>query len=148
MSSTDCFDPRPSRETRSNGGVRPCSGGHWSVANIAAMVLGFVFFAPLGFAILVWTLMGRPVQELPAWAREKWSRFVVGNRTSTYSESENTVFNEYQQAQYDRIRELKDEIKKRTEAFRRFRFDAKRRKDQQEFDDFMASKPEAGYDEV
>lgn len=146
MSSTDYAGAQDSRETSSHGGMGGCCGGHWSAANIAAMVLGFILFAPLGFVVLLWTFMGRPIQELPAWVRDKWSQFVVGKNARSCGDSRNTVFNEYQQTQFDRIREIKDEIKNRADAFRRFRFDAKRRKDQQEFDDFMASNPEEGND--
>ena len=54
---------------------------------------------------------------------------------------DNVVFNEYQQTQYDRIREIKEEIKSRANRFSEFRMDAKRRADQEEFNRFMASGP-------
>ena len=62
----------------------------------------------------------------------------------SYNESDNLVFNEYQQTQYDHIQEIKEEIKKRAAAFRAFRSDAKRRKDHREFEEFMASSPDSG----
>ena len=123
---------------------RGCSGGHWSAANIAAMVLGFIIFAPIGFVILVWSILGNPVQELPGWVRYQWSRIFRGNSAGSVKNEDNVIFNEYQQTQHDRIREIKDEIRKRAEAFREFRANSQRRKDQQEFDDFMANKPENG----
>ena len=110
------------------------------------MVLGFIIFPPIGLAVLVWTLMGRPIEDLPAWLREKWNQFIPGTSSYTFKESDNVVFNEYQQTQYDRISEIKDEIKHRAEAFRNFRFDAKRRQDQQEFEDFMSTNPDKGTD--
>lgn len=121
---------------------RGCSGGHWSAANIAAMVLGFIIFAPIGFVILVWSILGNPVQELPSWVRYQWNRIFRSNSTGSVKNEDNVIFNEYQQTQHDRIREIKDEIRKRAEAFREFRANSQRRKDQQEFDDFMANKPE------
>ncbi|EAR60825.1 DUF2852 domain-containing protein [Neptuniibacter caesariensis] len=121
-----------------------CGGGHWSAANIASMVLGFIIFAPLGFVILVWSILGNPVQELPGWIRAQWGRVVRGGKVKTVNGEENEVFNEYQQTQHDRISEIKEEIRKRAEAFRDFKANAQRRKDQQEFDDFMANKPENG----
>lgn len=144
MSATKYSSPNYSRGMCSHGGVGRCVGGHWSGANIAAMVLGFLVFAPLGFVVLLWTIMGRPIQELPAWVRDKWAQFFRGGYARSYNESDNIVFNEYQQTQYDRIHELKEEIQKRAEAFRAFGFDAKRRQDQQEFEAFMASTPEKG----
>jgi hypothetical protein len=121
--------------------MRSCGRGHWSSANIVAMVLGFIIFPPLGFVVLLWTILGHPIQELPGWVREKWDQVFRKGNAGTYKDSENIVFDEYQQTQYDRIREIKEEIKKRAEAFRTFRFNAKRRKDQEEFDEFMANKP-------
>jgi len=144
MSSTDHSSANTVRggDTRCSGGL--CGGGHWSGANIVAMVLGFIIFPPLGIVVLVWALMGRPIQELPGWLREKWNQLFPGNRGASYQESDNVVFNEYQQTQHDRIREIRDEIGRRAEAFRAFRFDAKRRKDQKEFEDFMATNPGDG----
>jgi hypothetical protein len=128
--------------------MRSCGRGHWSGANITAMVLGFMLFPPLGFIVLLWTILGHPIQELPGWVRDKWDQIFRKTNTGTYKDSDNIVFNEYQQTQYDRIREIKEEIKKRAEAFRSFRFDAKRRKDQEEFDEFMASKPTNSHEEI
>lgn len=122
-------------------------GGHWgrsarwSGVNIAAMVVGFVFFWPVGLVVLFWILSGRNVQELPGAVREQWGRLFSGN--SEYREyragSDNVVFNDYQQTQYDRIREIKEEIKSRARRFGEFRMDARRRADQEEFDRFMAN---------
>ena len=148
MSSTDYSTAGHSRGRCFHGDIRQCGSGHWSGANIAAMVLGFIIFAPLGFVVLVWTILGHPIQELPNWLRDKWAQIFRTHTTRTYNDSENIVFNEYQQTQYDRIREIKEEIRNRAGAFRAFRFDAKRRKDQQEFDDFMASKPDKGRDDT
>lgn len=116
---------------------RRCSG-HWTGMNIAAMVVAFVFFWPLGLVILYWTLKGRNVKDLPAAIKEKVAMLTGGWGTHA---SSNVVFDEYQQTQYDRIREIKKEIKERSDRFNEFRADVKRRADQKEFDDFMASTP-------
>ncbi|MET0069672.1 MAG: DUF2852 domain-containing protein [Candidatus Thiodiazotropha sp.] len=146
MSSTDYSTADRSRGHCFNGEMWSCGRGHWSGVNIVAMVLGFIIFPPLGFIVLLWTILGHPIQELPGWVRDKWNQLFRNNKAGAYRESDNIVFNEYQQTQYDRIREIKEEIKKRTEAFRSFRFDAKRRKDQEEFDEFMSSKPSNGHE--
>lgn len=122
---------------RSHSGQR----GHWSGTNIAFMVLGFVFFWPVGLVVLGWILSGRHVRDLPAAVKGVYSHF-FGNSESRFSGgSDNIVFNEYQQTQYDRIREIKNEIGKRAEHFKSFREDVQRRADQEEFDRFMASAP-------
>lgn len=146
MSSTNYSNPDPSGGACSYANMGRRCGGHWSGANIAAMVLGFVVWPPLGLVVLVWTIAGHPIQALPAWVRDKWRRFFRGASVHGYSESDNTVFNEYQQTQYDRIHEIKEEIRNRARAFRDFRFNARRRQDQKEFDEFMATKPEEGRD--
>lgn len=139
-----------SAENKVVGGKTKCSGrrsgrygaelgrkGNWTGYNIAAMVVGFVFFWPLGLVILYWIIRGRDVRDLPSAAREKWSEFFgrSGRRSG------NIVFEEYQQTQYDRIREIKEEIHERSRRFADFRHDAQRRADQEEFNQFMSSSP-------
>lgn len=117
--------------------------GNWSGFNIVAMVLGFVLFWPIGLFILYWIVTGRNVKELPEGIRDQWSK-VSGSRSDSYSRNgrgDNVVFNEYQQTQYDRIRELKDEIKARSRRFVEFRANAKRRADEEEFNRFMSDAP-------
>ena len=116
---------------------------NWSVMNIAAMVLGFVFFWPVGLVIVLWIVSGRNVCDLPQAIANQW-RNVTG-QTKRDGEgvrgSENVVFNDYQQTQHDRIREIKDEIKERARRFRDFRTAAKRRADEEEFNHFMSRAP-------
>lgn len=122
--------------------------GSWGGFNIAAMVLGFIIFWPLGLFILFWVMSGRNVKELPQGVRDTWAK-VTGhwhNDNGSYStgSNDNVVFNEYQDAQHDRIREIKEEIKERTRRFSEFRANAKRRADEEEFSRFMNDTPEQG----
>jgi hypothetical protein len=107
------------------------------------MVIGFVLFWPLGLVILYWNIRGRNVKDLPAAIQSKWSSLVNGNfgRQGSHEgrSGENVIFDEYQQTQFDRVRELKDEIKNRARNFRVFKSDAQRREDEVEFNDFMSS---------
>lgn len=143
-SSESTFDQR---EHRSHS---QCCGhwggrGNWSGLNIAAMVVGFVIFWPIGLLILYWIIKGRSVKELPDGMRRQWSRMTgswSGSGANARGDAgDNDVFNEYQQTQYDRIRELKDEIKDRSRRFARFRASAKRREDEEEFNRFMSEAP-------
>lgn len=124
-------------------GPGPCGKGKWTPINIAAMVLGFVVFWPIGLVLLFWILSGRDVQELPGAIRQKWSQYATGGSSHANGESDNAVFNDYQQTQYDRIAEIKQEIKDRARRFREFRADAKRRADEDEFKQFMDRKPDS-----
>ncbi len=117
------------------------SRGNWSGLNIAAMVVGFVVFWPIGLFILYWIFKGRSVKELPNSIREQWSRRGGSRRGNISGLTDNAVFNEFQQTQYDRIREIKDEIKERSRRFTEFRANAKRRADEEEFNRFMDEAP-------
>ena len=135
-----------STRDRSCGGRRNGQrcGGNWSGLNIAAMVVGFVLFWPVGLFLLFWIITGGDVKGLPDAVRGLWSRIddlLRGNGSDTRATTENVVFNEFQQAQYERIREIKDEVKKRAQRFRDFRANAKRRADEEEFDQFMSDAP-------
>jgi len=126
--------------------MRPCcgKGGNWSGFNIAAMVLGFVFFWPVGLVILFWILSGRNVRELPGSIRDQWHRMTGGwgnGKSFGSASSDNVVFNDFQEAQFDRIREIKEEIKSRASRFGEFRANAKRRADEEEFNRFMNDNP-------
>jgi len=71
---------------------------------------------------------------------KKWSNLVSGSSNlSANVKGENSVFDEFQQTQYDRIVEIKEEIKNRARSFKEFRSDAKRREDEAEFKEFMSS---------
>jgi len=118
-------------------------GAHWSGMNIAAMVVGFVFFWPAGLLILFWILSGRHVQDLPAAIRQVWSQVFSNKEIPFMKETDNVVFNEYQQTQYDRISEIKNEIKEQSRRFNEFRMNARRRANEAEFREFMASSPDS-----
>ncbi len=123
---------------------RGCCGfggkSNWSGINIAAMVIGFVLFWPIGLFFLYWIMSGRNVLDLRSEMAEKWQQF-KGGESRSKGGTDNEVFNEYQQTQYDRIREIKEEIKSRARRFAEFRSTAKRRADEEEFRRFMDDTP-------
>ena len=114
---------------------------NWSCFNITAMVLGFILFWPLGLFLLFWIMTGRSIKELPGQLRELWAIVTNWGGFESKVSSDNVIFDEYQQTQYDRIREIKAEIKDRGRRFHQFRDDAKRRADEEEFNRFMSSAP-------
>ena len=134
---------------------RRCCGGrdrrsNWSGINIFAMVVGFMLFWPIGLFVLYWILTGRDVRDVPRWISQQWSK-VTGMRNGfdgfgNEASSDNVVFNEFQQTQYDRIREIREEVKERSRRFAEFRANARRRADEEEFNRFMADAP--GSDDV
>lgn len=131
------------RASSHRGEVRdgsPCSGG-WTGMNLVAMILGFVVFWPLGLFMVFWICSGRHVRDIPAAAQELWAKVGGGAALRRDGGSDNVVFNDYQQTQFDRIREIKEEIRTRAERFAAFRADAKRRADEEEFNRFMNDAP-------
>jgi len=135
------------RSRRANGSCR-AGRANWSGINIAAMVFGFVFFWPVGLFVLYWILTGREVLDLPAAMPSMLSRiketFGGSGAEDQRIQSGNSIFNDFQQTQHDRIREIKEEIRERSRRFKEFRAAASRQADQNEFDAFMASAPEQG----
>lgn len=134
---------RPSWSRCSSRVSRPGNCARWNATNIAGMVIGFIVFWPIGLFVLAWILSGRQVRDLPAVARDVWSRVFNGMETRKNGATDNIVFNEYQQTQYDRISEIKNEIRERARRFTEYREDIQRRRDQEEFERFMASSPGA-----
>ena len=75
-------------------------------------------------------------------AKSFWAKnFSSEQEFITPADTDNVVFNEYQQTQYDRVNEIKEEIKVRAKRFYEFRSDAKRRADAEEFNNFMSNSP-------
>ena len=141
MTATMSTDIRMSDDGEKRSKRNKCGkGGKWSTFNIAAMVLGFVFFWPVGLFVLFWIISGRDVKEIPGALQGLWNKLFSGNGKSTSGTTDNSIFNEYQQTQYDRITEIKDEIKDRASRFSNFRSDAKRQADEKEFRTFMENR--------
>ena len=132
---------QPERRSRSHCCGNWSGRGNWSALNIAAMVVGFVVFWPIGLFILYWIVTGRSVKELPQSIHKQWSKMTGSWHGNDSGPSDNVIFNEFQQTQYDRIREIKDEIKERSRRFTEFRAKAKRRADEEEFNRFMNEAP-------
>lgn len=92
---------------------------------IAAMILGFVFFWPLGLAILLFLIWsGRMGCKGRHW-RERWHGMGMHMRSSG-----NTAFDEYKAETISRLEEEQ-------RAFTDFLDRLRKSKDKQEFDQFM-----------
>jgi hypothetical protein len=126
---------------RERGG-RYAPGYGWHPVNIAAMVVGFIVFFPLGFAILAWNIWSArngygPSQ--PAFAgmsglgSTPWSQT---NRDLARN-SGNSVFEDYKRATLERLEEERRKLIAEQEAFSSFLDDLKKAKDREEFERFM-----------
>jgi len=132
--------------TKNSSESNTCSNSksNFTGFNLLAMILGFVFFWPVGLLIVFWICSGRRVQDLPSAIRDLWDRGFSVTSQQSQGVSDNSVFNAYQQTQFDRISEIKEEIKSRAKRFNEFRSDAQRRADEDEFNRFMNDTPNNG----
>lgn len=96
---------------------------------IAAMVLGFIFFWPVGLALLAYMI----------WSKRMFSKSCRNTRhmtVSTQRSTGNTAFDSYKA---DTLRRLEEEQEKFEEFLERLR----EAKDKSEFDDFMDERARA-----
>jgi hypothetical protein len=111
---------------------------------IAAMIIGFIVFWPVGLAVLLyliwsgrmafWKDPGRAAGDIAHQARRYGCGWHRGHRSFHYSPSTgNRAFDEYRA---ETLRRLEEEQKEFTEFLERLR----KARDQQEFDQFMTER--------
>lgn len=126
-----------------HGSCRSYDRGVWTPVNIALMVLGFIFFTPLGLIILFGLIAGVSPMQLPGkiigWFEGASEQFgtMRSTRSRNRARSGNAVFDEYQQTQLDRIDEIRAEVHERDHRFTSFKDEEQRTKDKKQFDRFM-----------
>lgn len=146
-------------------------GGFFRPAELIAMILGFIFFFPIGLAILFWRLVGRPdflapVRDWMAGQRHAYASAAAGSageagtsgrgwtgawgcgpssrRDSLWADSGNMAFEEYKARELARLEEERRRLAEEQKAFGSFMEELRRAKDREEFDRFMASRRAAG----
>ena len=120
----------PSWLTRAEMWLDERGKGAW----IAAMVLGFIFFWPVGLALLAYMI----------WSKRMFSCTKTKSRTHSpsygFKSSGNTAFDSYKA---DMLKRLEDE----QQAFESFLERLRDAKDKQEFDSFMDERAEVATEE-
>ena len=113
--------------------------GNWNATNIISVVVGIIIFWPLGLFLLIWVLMDRDVVEIGHMIRKEWRNLMakLPSMPAFKSKTGNSVFDEYQQTQMDRIKEIKKEVHERKAAFSAYKQKRDRQTEQTEFEDFM-----------
>lgn len=107
--------------------IRPA----WTPLSITIMVLGFIFFWPLGLAVLAWILWGERFQD---WWAENRHRMDVRGSTG------NEAFEDYRRAELDRLERERRRLEEEAAAFQTFMHDLRRARDREEFDRFMTER--------
>jgi hypothetical protein len=104
---------------------------------IAVTILGFIFFWPIGLAILAYLIWSKRMacwkhdgSDQMRWARERWRATCGGRGWRRQESSGNGAFDEYRT---ETLRRLEEEEKE----FRDFLDRLRQAKDKAEFDQFM-----------
>ncbi|HEY4193189.1 MAG TPA: DUF2852 domain-containing protein [Mesorhizobium sp.] len=127
--------------------IRPA----WTPATIALMVVGFMVFWPLGFAMLAYIIWGdrldgfkrdvnRATDGIFAGCRrgsEKAARW--GNRGGA-ARTGNVAFDDWREKELERLNEERRKLDEMLDQFDEYARELRRAKDQDEFDRFMANR--------
>ncbi len=117
------------------------------------MVLGFIFFWPLGLAMLAYMVWGHRVPEIQRhfadaksnWAREwdcgpGWGRS-AGRSSRGFTRSGNAAFDDYRERELKRLEEERRRLDEDLRDFEGYMNDLRRARDQEEFDRYMRERP-------
>lgn len=125
---------------------------HWSPINIALMVLGFVFFWPLGLGMLAYILWGEHYGGTGEKA-EKWmnkQKCKMRNKRGRYgrhSATGNAAFDEYREAEIRRLEEERMRLEQERSDFEDFLRNLHMARDREEFDRFKSAHKAKSFDE-
>ena len=117
---------------------------------LVAMILGFVFFWPVGLAILVFKLCGGHFPRFagPGWHAESWSTGPWNSASAALSgwqgwqgtRSGNQAFEDYKRSTLERLEAERRKLAEEERAFADFLRELRSARDREEFDRFMQSR--------
>lgn len=122
---------------------------------IGAIVVGFIYWWPIGLALVAWKFAGYPAfAEMRDAARRTVSGFEDGRPASRLARafeaanrrggSGNAAFDEYRRAELDRLEAQRRALEEESRAFSDFVEELKRARDREQFDAFMAKRRTEG----
>lgn len=118
----------------------------WTPLTIGLMLLGFVFFWPLGLTVLAYILWGDKLDDLIADLKQslRTGRTTAvnafsGNAHHFTGTTGNSAFDDYRAAELTRLEEERQRLDKMRAEFDGFLRNLRRAKDQEEFDAFMSA---------
>lgn len=128
----------------------------WGPLTIALMVLGFIFWWPLGLVMLAYIVWGENfggsaekaqgfVNRSKSWARNCGPRHRHGGFGGS---SGNAAFDDYRSEQLRRLEEERKRLDEEINAFHDYMANLRKAKDREEFDRFMRDRDggRQGYD--
>ncbi|MDI6025258.1 DUF2852 domain-containing protein [Corticibacterium sp. UT-5YL-CI-8] len=121
--------------------IRPA----WTPATIALMVIGFMVFWPLGFAMLAYILWGDRLDGFKRDVNRATDGIFKGCRKASYRATANVgtgnvAFDDWREKELARLDEERNRLEEAREAFEEYARELRRAKDQDEFDRFMAER--------
>lgn len=128
----------------------------WSALTIALMVLGFIIFWPLGFAVLAYTLWGEyfggSKERAETWLKDQKHSFKAkrgynGSCHSYRGATGNAAFDEYREEQLKRLEEERRRLDEERAAFEEYLANLHKARDREEFDRFMRERTSRPTDE-
>jgi hypothetical protein len=133
-----------------NYALRPA----FTPVTLLLMILGFIFFWPLGLAMLAYIIWGDRIPEVrrhfqgmkadwsrdwdcgPGWSRRNGSRTAGG-----FTRSGNAAFDDYREKELTRLEEERKRLDEELREFESYVNDLRRARDAEEFDRFMRERP-------
>jgi hypothetical protein len=124
------------------GRPEPVLPAGWTPLNIVLMVLGFIFFWPLGLAMLAWILwgdqIGRFFEDMKANLRNNFRAMSEPMPFRMHSDTGNVAFDEYRQLELKRLEEERRKLDEMRAEFDTYMKELRRARDREEFERFMA----------
>ena len=116
----------------------------WTPATIALMVIGFMVFWPLGFAMLAYILWGDRLDDFKGEVNRKTDRMFAGCRRTRHNgfnrgfdRTGNVAFDDWREKELERLAEERRKLDEMRGEFDEYARELRRAKDQEEFDRFM-----------
>lgn len=133
---------------RPSGNARPFLKPGWTPTNTVLMVVGFVFFWPLGLAMLGYNIWGHRMGELTGDLKRQFSKHMDWNDWSpsdhsgrhTSAPTGNAAFDAYRARELARLEEERTKIEAMRREFDTYMETLRQARDQEEFDRFMADR--------
>jgi hypothetical protein len=125
--------------------IRPA----WTPATIALMVIGFMVFWPLGFAMLAYIIWGDRLDGFKRDVNRATDGIFTGCRRGSEkaarwghgsSRTGNVAFDDWREKELERLAEERRKLDEMLSEFDEYARELRRAKDQEEFDRFMANR--------
>ncbi len=127
-----------------------CSAGNWKLSELVAMLVGFVFFWPIGLAVVLWKMWQKKqgyggdifafLREQTEAVRRGWNFEDRAPRYYSSGTSGNVAFDEWREAELARLEEERRKLAEAERDFARHIEELRRARDREEFESFMRNR--------